>query len=44
MRRFTLIAVPYAWLLVLFLVPFVIVFQDQSVRYSTGHSALHTYA
>ena len=27
MRRFTLIAVPYAWLLVLFLVPFVIVFK-----------------
>ena len=27
MRRFTMIAVPYAWLLVLFLVPFVIVFK-----------------
>ena len=27
MRRFTLIAVPYVWLLVLFLVPFVIVFK-----------------
>ncbi|MFC4218340.1 ABC transporter permease subunit [Pseudophaeobacter arcticus] len=27
MRRFTLIAVPYLWLLVLFLVPFVIVFK-----------------
>ena len=27
MRRFTLIVVPYAWLLVLFLVPFVIVFK-----------------
>ena len=27
MRRFTLIAVPYVWLLVLFLVPFIIVFK-----------------
>ena len=27
MRRFTLIAVPYAWLLVLFLIPFLIVFK-----------------
>ncbi|MCP3879833.1 MAG: ABC transporter permease, partial [Sulfitobacter sp.] len=27
MRRFFLIAVPYAWLLALFLIPFIIVFK-----------------
>ena len=41
MRRFTLIAVPYVWLLVLFLVPFVIVFK---ISLSDAALAIPPYA
>ena len=41
MRRFTLIAVPYVWLLVLFMVPFLIVFK---ISLSDAALAIPPYA
>ncbi len=41
MRRFFLIAVPYVWLLALFLVPFFIVFKISLSDLALCHSALY---